>query len=172
VDEHNVSNQLYGPDEIGNAKVHALADWLYPLTGVNLANHDLRVEKGRALVFSPRTVLVAAVDNMETRKLLWEIAKTSPSVQLFVDPRMGGEVLRLYAVRPTDPQHQEFYEANLYGSKDAEQLPCTAQSIIYTAQFAGAFIASVVASFLRGGDYAKETVFDCRSFRIISSTEV
>jgi hypothetical protein len=84
---------------------------------------------------------------MDARQMIWKAAKLKKSIELFIDARMGAEILRLYTLRPTDLDACEFFESNLYASDEAEQLPCSARSIIYCPAVAGALIAAQVKAF-------------------------
>ena len=79
-------------------------------------------------------------------------------------------MLRLYALRPTDLDACEFLEENLYDSEEAEQLPCSARSIIYCPTVAGALIAAQVKSFAVGEPIHREVLFDIPRMRVIAST--
>lgn len=72
------------------------------------------------------------------RTVIWKTVKGNRRVQLYLDARMGAEVLRLYTILPTDADASALYEANLYTSGDAEQLPCSARAIVYCPVVAGA----------------------------------
>ena len=82
---------------------------------------------------------------------------------------MGAEFLRLYTLRPTDLDACEFYEANLYGSEEAEQLPCSARSIIYCPAVAGALIAAQLKAFAVGEPVRQEVLMDIPGMRVIAT---
>ena len=46
--------------------------------------------------------VISAVDSMTARQMIWKSVKLKQRVGLFIDARMGAEVLRVYALRPTD----------------------------------------------------------------------
>jgi molybdopterin/thiamine biosynthesis adenylyltransferase len=169
VSEHNASVQVYSSAEVGRRKVEVLKQWIESLANQDIAALPIKLDKEARPVFNGNTILVMAVDNMDARKYLWDLAKICPEIRLVIDPRMGGEVLRLYVVNPHDPIHEEFYQSNLYSSVEAEQLPCTAQGIIYTSMFAAAFVAGAVSSFVNGLPFKNEVMFHCRQFKMVAS---
>jgi molybdopterin/thiamine biosynthesis adenylyltransferase len=169
VDEHNCSCQVFSPDSIGRRKVEALDDVLSHLTGQKIVGMVQNLDKDARPVFDDQTILVMAVDNMDARKHLWELAKACPSIRLVIDVRMGGEVLRMYAVNPHDPMHEAFYEENLYSTEEGEHLPCTAQAVSYSSFFSAAFIASTVSAFVNGTPFRNETTFHCRQHKLVGS---
>lgn len=182
IDEWNVSNQvLYPVSWVGRPKVECLAHYIKELTEVEIQAHNQMIGKGedQAMpVVGPKTILIAAVDSMDVRKVIWEeLAKDNPSVRLFIDPRMGAEVYRQYSINPVDPDWQKFYEENCYTSEKAVEAPCTERSIIYTPSFASGFITSVVKKFIMGPGktgkpWKKEIVFDCADFITMTEDEI
>lgn len=156
---HNVPNQMCFEHMVGTAKVEALAELIKLLSGVEIIkspymwdNHPLE------------GAVICTVDSMDVRKRLWEKVKMNLRVPLFIDARMGAELLRLYSIIPTDVGNVELYEQNLYD--DAEKLPCSARSIIYCPAVAGAFIAQQVKAFAAGQPLCQEIIFDLPSMRI------
>ena len=114
-------------------------------------------------------MVISAVDSMTARQLIWKSAKLKRSVTLFIDARMGAEILRLYTLRPVDLDACEFFEGNLYDSEEAEQLPCSARSIIYCPGIAGALIAAQVKTFAVGDPIHAEVLFDVPRMKLIAS---
>jgi molybdopterin/thiamine biosynthesis adenylyltransferase len=169
VDEHNVSCQVYQSYAVGKRKVEVLAGIVQDLTDQQVVGIVQHLDKDARPTFDDQTILVMAVDNMDARKHLWEVAKACPAIRLVIDVRMGGEVLRMYAVNPHDPMHEAFYEENLYSSEEGEHLPCTAQAVSYSSFFSAAFIASTVSSFVNGVPFRNETTFHCRQHKLIGS---
>lgn len=125
VDEHNVPNQMFAPATIGQPKVQALADWL-PVYGPEIDPHDARLQDGVPL----NDIVVSALDSMEARADLWQQVKYKLACKLFLDARLGGEHVILYAVNPINPDDVEGYERTLYSDEEASELPCTGRSII------------------------------------------
>ena len=161
--DHNVPNQMCLVDRVGQPKVDALAELVEMLTGTQIKPVSSNY-RGQRL----EGVVVSAVDSMTARQMIWKSVKLKKSVTLFIDARMGAEILRLYALRPTDLDACEFYEANLYDSEEAEQLPCSARSIIYCPAVAGALIAAQVKAFTVGEPVHREVLFDIPRMKLIA----
>lgn len=100
------------------------------------------------------------MDNMAARQLLWNRVKLNPSVPLFIDPRMGGEVARIYSIRPSNPDDILLYEDNLYAESEAEELPCSARSIIYCPSMVAAIVACQIKRFAVNEPIASEILVD------------
>lgn len=168
VTEWNVPNQMFRPDQIGLKKVEALLEVVDSLTGVEIEAIDQKIgENGNGI--RRGGIVVSAVDNMETRKLIWESVKLNPKYQLFLDGRLGGEEIHLYTVNPCDPDHIKGYEATLFTDEEAEEVSCTAKSIIWTTFFIGGLVARSVAKYLKDGSITREVGFDSNFLTLYSS---
>jgi hypothetical protein len=145
LEPHNVSNQLCLVGKIGALKVEALGELIKTLTDIEI---NAVAEKYEAQPLSG--VVIAAVDSMDVRMAIWKMVEMNISVPLFLDPRMGGEVGVVYCIKPVDPDHRKLYKENLYPSNEAEDLPCSAQSIIYCPSLMGALVCAFVKKYAVG----------------------
>ena len=162
--EHNIPNQMCLTQYVGSPKVDALAHLVEMLCEVEIKPlssnyHGQRLEG----------VVIAAVDSMTARQMIWKAVKMRKQIDLFIDARMGAEFARIYAVRPCDMDQAEFYESNLYSSEQAEQLPCSARSIIYCPAVAGAFVALLVKKHAISEKVPKELLIDLSRPSLICS---
>ena len=139
LEEHNLPNQIAKPSCLGRPKVEALQGLVIELTGVEIQTISEKYEN-----VPLKGLIISAVDNMRTRKLIWKNVKFNPQAALLMDPRMGAEFARIYAIRPCNMADIEFYESNLYSEKEAESLPCSARSIIYCPTMISGIIALLV----------------------------
>jgi molybdopterin/thiamine biosynthesis adenylyltransferase len=161
---HNVPNQLYGPSDLGRPKVAALSDVLERLTGHRpSAVHDVLPDGAHP------GLLVCAVDSMAARATIWHAsARFQPAVRLVVDARMGGEVGRVLAVNPTDPDDVSFYEATLHDDAEADPEPCFDQSVGYATLVLAGLVATMVKRFAAGEPVPAETIVDLATFTLLS----
>lgn len=166
VEPHNVPNQLYGPADLGRPKVEALAELIERLTGHR--------PESAAAVLPPgahQGVLIVAVDSMAARSGIWQAsARYQPAVQLLIDARMGGEVGRLLAISPTDPDDVAFYESTLHDDADADPEPCFEQSVGYATLVLGGLVAAAVKRFATGEPTRGETVIDLATLTLLTRT--
>lgn len=164
VENHNLPNQMFRLADLGSPKVTALAAVLDELTGVQplTVPNDFT---GQELLSG---VVVAAVDSMATRKMIWEAVKKSPGVFAFLDGRLGAETLRVYTVEPAREGHIDFYEANLYPDEEVHQAPCTERATIYTGFVIAGFIAGQIKKLARHEPYHREIMFDLVTMSIIT----
>jgi len=162
VETHNLPNQIYPMDSVGRQKVDAFQNMVEQFSEAKV--HPMNWKWNGDV---PRGIVVSAIDNMEGRKKIFESVRYKPQVQLLIDGRMGGEFIRLYSIRPCDPDDLTFYETTLYSDEEAVELPCTARAVIYTSFFVGAFVARAVAKFLKDGEIRREIVFDAKTLLIV-----
>ncbi len=161
VSPENLSAQWFRVGDLGRPKVDALADQLAAF-GVAVTPHAER------FVAQPlEGVVVCAVDSMDVRVGLWSHVRKCRRVELYLDARMGAEVGKVLAVRPTDPEDCRAYQAELYPSTDAFRAPCTARSTIYCAAGLAAFLAATVGNHLAQRRYRREMVVDFRQGLIV-----
>jgi len=165
VEGHNIPNQLYRVEDVGKAKVDALAEILKIFAGLSPSIRRERVDGQRLM-----GIVVAGIDSMKARKTLWQKSiRYRASVPLYLDARMGGEVARLYTIRPADPDDVRFYERTLYEDTEAFEPPCTAAAIIYNGFSIAALIASQVKKFLMGEGPRREILFDLKTLTLTTT---
>ena len=164
VEPHNLPNQLYRPGDVGRPKAEALAEIVRTFTGVTPRMAVERVE-GQRLT----GLVVAGVDSMRARRTIWQrCVRYRAAVPLFLDGRLGAEVIRLYAIRPADPDDVRFYGATLYDDAEAEPLGCSAAGIIYTGFAMGSLIANQVKRFAAGEPMRREILCDLKTLTLVA----
>ena len=170
VEPHNIPSQSYEIRDHDRQKVYALEQ------NMNEMNHGENrqyesFQKTFENFFKDHmrkiSVVICAIDSMDERIKLWDIIKKRNDVELFLDPRIGGELLRLYAVDPLDTKAVTFYESQLYPSSKADPLPCGSRQIIYTTMFTGALIANYVKKYAKKEPIRAETIMDFNTMNLI-----
>ena len=160
VDIHNVPNQMYSVNDIGQYKVDAIAEFV---GGFGTKVNGRKTEYHKQGL---KGVVIVSVDTMKARKAVWESAKFSPNIPLLIDMRMGAEVGRIFTANPTSLDSIKFYEENLYDDEDAQELPCTAQAIIYNTFGMASWACKLVKSFIMGETVPQEILLDMVSYGI------
>jgi len=139
IEEHNWSNQLFFRNQIGQPKVDALRQ--------NLAQFSESKVITICDAYDGRTsdpLLISGVDSMKSRKEIWKVVRDKPNIGLYIDARMGLEVLTIYALNPCIKADRVAYTATLTSDEAAHSDPCTARSIAYTPAVSAGIIASYV----------------------------
>jgi molybdopterin/thiamine biosynthesis adenylyltransferase len=162
VSEENIGCQRFGWEHLGVPKVEALKDILIknsPVKSENIFCHDEFVTGETKLPKGLITIL--GVDNMAARKLVW--MKLKNKVPLLVDGRIGGQIVRVFGILPTE-EYSSYFEQYLYSDEDAVELPCTRKNVCYVANITQALIGRIVRNFIEVGRIEKEIGIDVESF--------
>jgi molybdopterin/thiamine biosynthesis adenylyltransferase len=166
VEAHNLPNQLYRPVDLGLPKAVARRSILADLTGV-----EVEASVTEAPDPLPPGVVVTAVDSMAARQRIWASVKKDPlTTPLYLEARMGGEVGRVYAVMPSDPDHVMAYEPTLYDDAVSDADPCSNQAIIYSVFVIAGLIAARLRSYAVAEPMPVETIIDLRTNTLIAQS--
>ena len=162
IDEHNISNQFYRIEDVGEYKVDALQNMIMSMEGIAIETVNDLYDGSKDC----DGIIIVAVDNMLARKRIWEKVKGNKDVSLFIDPRMGGRVARIYAVNPMNPG---VYEESLYDDDEAEQERCTQRTILYNVLGMASFISKMIEDWMKNGiEGCKELISDYQTFTLMS----
>ena len=106
-------------------------------------------------------IVLVAVDTMATRAALAKTIFRRRSVDLLLDLRLGGSVMRLLTV----PMHDKprWYRKTLYGDDETWGAACADSPDPQVALGAAAFVAGAVLNHLRGGAFPRILSVDFRS---------
>lgn len=168
IEPHNLPNQFYRLADVGRPKVEALKEILAQYGDAAVEAHQVLVE-GQPL----KGVVISAVDSMESRRKIWERSvRYRAAIPLYIDARMGGEVLRIFTVVPTDPDQVARYESSLHSDQEAQELACTAQAIIYNSFATAALIANQVRRHAVGETLAGDIVLDLNTLTLLTQDEL
>ena len=138
IDEVNISNQFFRIKDIGEYKVDALQSLISDFENVSIINHVDKHQGGDDL----NGIVIVALDSMLPRKRIWNSIKGKDNVELFIDPRMGGRVARIYAVNPKNGIQD--YEKTLYTDDDSAPERCTERTIIYNVLGISSMICKLI----------------------------
>jgi hypothetical protein len=163
IEPHNLPNQFYRLQDVGQPKVTALRSLIHAFTGLGIHAHQEAVAEQRL-----QGIVISGVDSMAARQAIWRGAvRYRPGVELYVDARMGAEVCRIYSLRPTDPEDIRAYEPTLYDDAQATDEACTAQAIIYNVLSIAGLIASQVKKHVKGEPVPRELIFDLKTLTLL-----
>lgn len=143
INEENMGPQMYGRRQLGQFKVDALKNYLRGQADwCNVTVHkDLYTEQST----NNSDVVIVALDSLDARKGVWKTI--DPEVcKLFVDPRMGAEVLNILSVVPKEDS--DWYPETLEG--EAVVANCTEKSTFHCGLIGGAMAAREVKAWLVG----------------------
>ena len=141
IESHNLQNQAFWPEHVGQQKVTALASMLDKRFGVEIEAHDIEVVDHKEVQCNYAFLLT---DTMSSRKDIVENAfKYAFNTDLIIETRMGLEDGRVYAFNPNDATELQAWKDTLYSDDEAETSLCgTSASIVNTTQFITAIAVS------------------------------
>lgn len=124
VNRHNLSNQLFGKEDIDKPKVEAVMNLCK-----NYSRYFIKAVPDLFTLQTPSTpVMFSCFDNMEAREQMFEVFKQNCNKHqeegtppIFIDGRLTAEQFFIYAVTPN---RIEDYEKTLFPSSEAANLPC------------------------------------------------
>lgn len=185
VEEHNLSNQLYGRQHVGEPKVTALqrvlesmarparaADSSRPTVAINQRMVEATAGPLRAHTF------IMALDHMEAdqrgagrRELFEKCVFLNGVTNLVVDMRIGSRVTWIYAFDPTNPKHIAEYRESLHS--DAVVAPDTGncqitQTIGATARLAASLAMWAIIDHANGQLEANEVCVQLQTRSMMS----
>ena len=155
VEDHNIPNQFYGLNDLGENKARTLS---------NRINSDI----GHGMWYYPRhfvndktgEIVISCVDSMETRIAIWQHVKKQSDVGLYLEARMGAEMCRIYSIKNPSVNDTLWYNDMLYTDDNALPLPCTARATIYTGSLIASLLCYQVKRYAKLQDVSKEIIFD------------
>jgi len=148
VASHNVPASLYGEQDVGALKVHALARRLREDAGVTL---EIVPEKYQGETLKRQSIVIACVDKMEARKRIWSTVRGKQSVQLYCDTRMNATFIEVLALVPHRAQDAERFDGLWFPDSEASTQMCGAHGIWFSAVRAADVTLSRVTQFLTEG---------------------
>ncbi|MFA5558187.1 MAG: ThiF family adenylyltransferase [Methanofastidiosum sp.] len=161
VGEENIGCQNFGWEHLGKLKVEAVRDILVANSPVKPENVYLHPEFVTFDTKLPKIITIVGVDSMTARHIIWE--KLKNKVPLIVDGRIGGQIVRVFNVLPTE-EYTTYYEKYLVDEEQAEELPCTQRNVSYVANITQAIIGRAVRNFIESGKVEKEIGIDVATF--------
>lgn len=157
IEDHNIANQLYPIYLKGKQKVDAIEKVAFDYGEAKIKKVNARWNLDNCV---DGDIIVAAVDDMDVRKAIWDHYKTRPHA-LYLEGRMGAQVYRVFGIDPTNRPAQDYYETTLYPQSEATEDLCGEKSIIYTVLQIAAQMNSQVKRFIMGQYRPTEVNYDC-----------
>jgi len=164
VEEHNLPNSFFPLQLIGENKAKAIASLSNMFTGI-VPKHIQEKYEGEDL--SMYDIVIAAPDNMETRRSIWAKVKHT-NKRLYVDARMSAEFMDLYFIDPNNKDDVNFYEKHTLTIMDVDTIEeaCTARAIIYNTAGIGSFICNAVKRCVNGEMNPTRLMMDYRNLTL------
>jgi molybdopterin/thiamine biosynthesis adenylyltransferase len=168
IEDHNLPNQLFPIHSVGEDKVSTMRGVIDQYAdNCELFTYNARFSKdlfdSMLEIFESKPIIIMAVDNMASRKEIYDITKDHSS--LIIDGRMGGWVYHVYSLLPDE---FSWYQANeLHTDAESTPTPCTERAIIFNTAAVGADICKNVALFANKEKMNRKITRDIRNDLLI-----
>lgn len=163
IEEHNISNQFYPLDSIGEHKVYRLAILTRELSGIVIKSMI-----GEYIDQPLSRVVISAVDSMSVRKVIYDRCRARDSgVQWLIDGRMGGNQLEVYTTK-LERDDKKIYESGLWGDSETSQIPCTAKATMYNVLNIASWITNQVRLVLSEKEYKRTLIMDLENMILVT----
>jgi molybdopterin/thiamine biosynthesis adenylyltransferase len=94
-------------------------------------------------------IVVAAVDDLEVRKAIWEGVRYDSAVKILLDARIGGQMAKCYAISPTSPEDIKLYDKTFpKGDMKGADLPCTERGVLDVSMFTSAVLINQMRRYI------------------------
>ena len=124
VEVHNIGGQFYNTTNCGKHKTICLKQSIKAYSAEDINTFETRWNG----MYNP--IMVSCVDNMKTRKEMFDLWKSKENRELFLDGRLGPENYEVYFIRKGD---EATYEENLFDDADVPDLACSMKQTKYMA---------------------------------------
>lgn len=146
----NLPVQLHVRSKLGENKAIATKSMIE-----DMCPEDMQVttmDKWTALDHVKSDIVVSAVDSLHTRKVIWEAVKLDPSCKLLLDARIGGQMMKIYAINPTDLKDIKLYDASFpKDNMDGVELECTVRGVLDVSMISAGLLIRSMRRFIVSG---------------------
>lgn len=148
VASHNIPMSLYRPKDVGRYKVDALREIILEFTGVTITAKQAMYEGKEPL---KNVSVISCVDTMKARSLIWSKVRMNPSVDIFLDTRIGEAYQEVFAISPCSTTDIKRYRALLFDDKEAVRRFCGSHGVVFVSTKAAQGVTANIARFWQTG---------------------
>lgn len=153
VEAVNMSGQLYGQNDIGIAKVTALANMVR-----NYANYGsvFAIAERFTPECEPTDIMICGFDNMEARKIFFqkwiEHVYSKPEEErtncLFIDGRLAAEEFQVLCIKGDDLFNIDRYQKEyLFSDAEADETICSYKQTTFCANMIASYMVNLFVNF-------------------------
>lgn len=156
VEQLNMAGQLYSYNDIGNAKVDAIADMIASYTPMRQVN---AIKEKFTASTAPGDIMICGFDNMYARKTFFvswtnHLKGKSPEEQakcLYLDGRLSMDTLQIFCIKGDDEYNKKRYvEEFLFSDAMALDTVCSMKQTTYLACMIGSLMVNLFTNFIAG----------------------
>jgi molybdopterin/thiamine biosynthesis adenylyltransferase len=163
VDDHNLGVQFFDAQSVGSKKVAALKRLISQCHEVEIVDKAEKVTEENVET-ALRGIVIAAVDNMNARKLIWEKVHLNPMVELYIDTRAARQVCSIFTLNPMDlAVGKEYNYHHLFPESEGAPGPCTEKMTTFNGPQTASHVASLVVNYLKNEPLPFQLDIDMRN---------
>lgn len=173
IEEHNIANQIYRTEQVGEYKTAALKSILdahKPVENISITEHRLRVDKAYIEENGLNGIVFVATDTMESRKEIYEAGGMgNPNIVRWIEMRLDLAFVRLYSIRPATYQEHKGYMNTLYSSDEVAVMSACgiSQTAFPTASFLASMSVWEMLNTLNGEPPYNEIIIDLSTWMMV-----
>ena len=164
VEEHNLNGQFYKFSDIGEFKVNALKEIIKDFTDIEINAINTKVGKNYNFEINLNSLIIIAVDDIKTRKLIYENVKEMPI--LLLDCRFGGEGFSIHLIDLINDEHKKRFEKSL--DLPTKETTCGEKSIIYTILSLTSEVCNIIKKIEKGEETINILRRELKTYKFIS----
>ncbi len=164
VDLHNAGSQVFKASDSGLPKVEALQERLKFLLESPIKTVDQKWTKEVAM---PYDIIILAVDNITTRKEVFEALAGKPGV-LLIDGRMAANAIEVYTAILDNQIACMAYGKTLFAEEETLPIACSARAVVYNVFVVAGIIGDLVAKHANGQVLPHELIIDLENFMMFN----
>lgn len=180
IEEGNVGSQVYTSRDLGKPKLQALAEKMQQLTEGQIETENTRIDTDHVpATLLLNDIIILAVDNIETRKLVFNLIPKNWNGTL-IDARMAGNAIEIYTVQFSHSNGQQVtfdtesttaYEKTLFSPEQAVPVRCSERSVVYNVFIVAGLITDLVTKIVKGQSTPKELVMDLENLTLYGTND-
>jgi len=122
IESHNIANQCYDLEHVGEPKVSALASVIKRATGCEITAVNGFAPACITKPWAPYVFILT--DTMSSRKEIFADIESDMTTRCVIETRMGVDVARVYTVDPTMASEVERWTGTLVSDEEATESLC------------------------------------------------
>ena len=154
VEQANMSGQLYCQDDVGKAKVDAMADMIRRYTNMR----NIYAIKDKFTILSePGDIMICGFDNMSARIIFFtkwmehlrDMSEEEKSKCLYLDGRLSIDTLQVFCITGDNEWAMgEYSNKHLFSDAEAEETQCSLKQTTYLACMIGSIIVNLFTNWV------------------------
>lgn len=163
IEGHNLPNQLFFKSDVDKKKVESCRDMVSAFSNCSVDAVPEKFDGSREL----SGIVISGVDSMASRQLIWDKVKWNLNTPLYIDGRIGGEIIQVYTIRPSQIEDIELYERNFFPDEEAEELPCAERAIMYVGFTIAGLIGAQFKKWIKEEQFFRKITFYLKTMKTV-----